>query len=73
LHSFELIKGRSAGRLSSPDRLNINRFNRLCEFLSVFSELDPAAIPEIKSPKILRSRPQHTIRRYAEQIYSRFF
>lgn len=82
LHSFELVKGRSIGKLSAPDKLNISRFNHLCKFLSehtdkfrtaVFSELDPAAIPEIKSPKILRSRPQHTIRRYAEQIYSRFF
>ena len=82
LHSFELVKNRSAGKLSSPDKLNINRFNHLCKFLSdhtdkfrtaLFSELDPTSIPEIKSPKILRSRPHHTIRRFAEQAYSRFF
>lgn len=81
LHSFELIKGRNAGKLSSPDKLNISRFNHLCKFLSdhddkfrtaVFSELNPVAIPEIKSPKVLHSRPHHTIRRYIEQIYSRF-
>lgn len=82
LHSFELVRNRVAGQLSLPDKLNINRFNRLCKFLSshtdkfrtaLFSELDPAAISEIKSPEILRSRPHHTIKRYAEQAYSRFF
>ncbi|MXS85194.1 hypothetical protein ABO04_04505 [Nitrosomonas sp. HPC101] len=81
LHSFELIRSRVAGQLSLPDKLNIRRFNRLCEFLSshtdkfrtaLFSELDPATIPETKSPKILYSRPYHTIRRYVEQAYSRF-
>jgi len=82
LHSFELVKGRSAGKLSLPDKLNISRFNHLCKFLSdhagkfrtaLFSELDPGVIPEINSPGVLRSRPHHTIRRYTEQVYSRFF
>lgn len=82
LHSFELVKGRNAGKLSTPDKLNISRFNHLCKFLSehtdkfrtaVFSELDPVTIPVIKSPKILHSRVHHTIKRYAEQICSRFF
>ncbi len=81
LHSFELVKERIAGRLSLPDRLNIDRFNRLCKFLSnntdkfktaLFSELDPITISEIKSSRILRSRSYHTIKRYTEQIRSRF-
>ncbi|MDL1864578.1 hypothetical protein FBQ90_05145 [Betaproteobacteria bacterium PRO5] len=80
LHSFELVKGRAAGVLSLPDRLNIDRFCRLCKFLAdhtdkfrtaLFSELDPEAIPEIKPMKVLRSRPYHTAIRYAEQIFSR--
>lgn len=82
LHSFELVKGRSIGNLSLPDKLNISRFNHLCKFLSdhpdkfrttLFSELDPITIPEIRPQKILYSRLHHTIKRYAEQIHSRFF
>jgi len=82
LHSFELVKGRSAGRLSLPDKLNINRFNHLCKFLSdhtdkfktaLFSEFDPTIVPEIRPQKILHSRLHHTIKRYAEQVHSRFF
>lgn len=81
LHSFELVKDRAAGRLSLPDKRNIDRFNQLCKFLAdntdkfrtaLFSELDPAMIPEMKSMKILRSRPSHTARRYIEQAFSRF-
>jgi len=81
LHSFELVKGRAPGTPCLPDKLNIDRFGQLCQFLAehgdkfrtmLFSELDPAIIPEVISAQVLRSRFHHTAQRYAEQALSRF-
>lgn len=81
LHSFELVKHRTPAALCQPDKRNIDRFHKLCQFLAehsdkfrttLFSELDPAAIPETEHAKMLRSRAHHTGWRFVEQILSRF-
>lgn len=84
LHSFELIRKHGAGRLATPDRLNIGRFERLCAFLDqhraqfptrLFSELDPAALaaaPGVPAPPALRTRPLDTLQRVGQQAWSRF-
>ncbi|MGG7054712.1 MULTISPECIES: polysaccharide deacetylase family protein [Nitrosomonas] len=81
LHSFELVKNRTPAALCQPDKRNIDRFHKLCQFLAghpdkfrtaQFSEMDPAAIPGVEPAQALRSRPHHTAWRYAEQALSRF-
>lgn len=80
LHSFELVKKNNSGMLCLPDKQNIDRFCKLCEYLSahqdkfrttLFSELNPAAIPQADSVNRLRSRPHHTAGRYVEQALAR--
>ena len=76
LHSFELIKKRGASRLPLPDKINIERFQLLCEFLSanqdkfhtaLFSEIDTKKIPKRRFTRTLRSKFMHTTLRFAEQ------
>ncbi|MDT8364728.1 MAG: hypothetical protein RQ714_08825, partial [Nitrosomonas sp.] len=81
LHSFELVKKNNSGMFCLPDKRNIDRFCKLCQYLSahqdkfrttLFSELDPAAIPQTGSVNRLRSRVHHTAGRYVEQVLTRF-
>ena len=76
LHSFELIKKRGASLLPLPDKINIERFQLLCDFLSanqdkfhtaLFSEIDTNVIPKEHPVHSLRSRFIHTALRFAEQ------
>lgn len=80
LHSFELVKGKAASALSLPDKININRFRLLCEFLAahpdkfrtaLFSEIDVERIPKINAATPLRSRFHHTAKRFVEQGIAR--
>ncbi len=81
LHSFELIKKRKASLLPLPDKINIERFQLLCEFLSanqdkfctaLFSEIDTKIMPKEHLTSPLRSRLIHTACRFAEQGLGRF-
>lgn len=81
LHSFELVKKRGAGRPPTPHRLNIRRFEQLCAFLgqhrerfrtSLFSELPLDAMPSIPPQQPVRAMWFNSLRRVAEQGWSRF-
>lgn len=84
LHSGELIKrqvGESGGLTVAPDRVNIRRFEQLCQFLGnnrdrfetgTFHGLDPAAVPALAPTQALRSRLWRTAHRFVEQTASRF-
>ncbi len=76
LHSFELIKNRGASQLPLPDKISIERFKLLCDFLStnqdkfhtaLFSEIDAQVIPKEHPFNPLQSRFFHTAWRLAEQ------
>lgn len=76
LHSFELVKKRGPSLMPLPDKVNIKRFQLLCDFLSanqdkfhtaLFSEIDPKVIPKENPTHFIRSRLMHTVWRYAEQ------
>jgi len=79
-HSFELLKRRiRPGHPSLPDRIVINRFERLCEFLgrnrdrfqtSSFKDIEPAHIPAAQPARGLQSRIDRTALRYMEQALS---
>jgi hypothetical protein len=80
LHSFELVKSRQRALGARADRLNIARFEQLCAFLAAnadkfqtrwFADLDPAAVALSRSAPALRSPLAHTLRRVAEQGWSR--
>jgi hypothetical protein len=76
LHSFELVKKREDSLLPLPDKIAIERFQLLCDFLSanrdkfntaLFSEIDTNIIPKGQPVRPLRSRFIHTACRFAEQ------
>jgi len=76
LHSFELIKKKRASLMPLPDKINIERFHLLCEFLSnnqdkfhtaLFSDIDTKTMQKKHPTHPLRSRLMHTAWRFAEQ------
>lgn len=80
LHSFELVKNREDSLPTLPDKISIERFQLLCDFLSsnedkfhtaLFSEMDTKTIPKKHSISPLRSRFLHTLWRLAEQSLGR--
>src|SRR5260370_41168688 len=80
-HGFEMIKNRKhTAKRHSPDRIVIQRFEKLCRFLddnrdkfetSFFSEIDPTSISTLGSFDIIRSRWHRTAWRWVEQIARR--
>jgi len=84
LHSFELIRKHGAGRLATPDRLAISRFQQLCAYLdthreqfrtTLFSELDTGAMAaqaSVPAPSELRTRPLDTLQCIGQQAWNRF-
>jgi hypothetical protein len=80
LHSFELVRRRRRSGGACADRVNIARFEQLCAFLAahrdkfasgLFRDLDPAAVPLVPCAPALRSPLAHTLRRVAQQGWSR--
>jgi peptidoglycan/xylan/chitin deacetylase (PgdA/CDA1 family) len=81
LHGFELIGNVRDPAALLPDAVNVERFTKLCGFLSqnshlfrtrVFSELDPATAYGTAGGKPVRSSVHRTLRRYGEQALARF-
>lgn len=80
MHGFELVKHRRHHAGPQPDRLNIERFRKLCAFLDqqrgrfrtvLFHELE---FDQLRAPMSagIRSRPLDTARRLLQQGMSRF-
>jgi hypothetical protein len=80
-HSFELIRrARQPGERTVPDRVVIQRFERLCRFLAgngdkfrtaMFSQLDPSAIVKAAPSQALSSGIHYTVQRWSQQFYRR--
>lgn len=81
LHSFELIRNRMAQREeASPDRINIRRFEGLCEFLasnrsrfhtSMYSEMNHDRVVESPEVAPLRTGVWRTAKRLTQQAWAR--
>ena len=82
-HSFELIHRRRKGRgQPRPNYIVVKRFEKLCQFLAdnrdkftttMFSYLDPQAIPCELPAQPIQSNLFRTAQRYSEQLLSRMF
>lgn len=79
LHSFEMVRKRDGGRLPVPEWRVIRRFEQLCAFLArhrerfrttLFAGLDESELIMPHQPALLRSRPQDTLARMAQQAWS---
>ena len=82
LHTFELIRRTGTCRYSPlPDALNINRFERLCNFLDshresfetcTFADLDPSGLVLNHKPEPIISKPWLTGARMTQQLFRKF-
>ncbi len=81
LHSFELVKNRTSSSSLTPDKINIKRFQKLCEFIAsnpdkfrttFFSEVNPDQIPDGGTQIPLSAKFHHSAYRYLEQGIGRF-
>lgn len=80
-HSFELIRrARQPGERTLPDRVVIQRFERLCRFLAgnsdkfrtaMFSQLGPESVVQAASSAALSTGIHHTVQRWSQQLYRR--
>lgn len=80
-HSFELIRGRKDGIVARPDKIVIERFEKLCRFLSqntdkfrtaTFAVKPAAPISDQSGTEELRCPALPTLGRLAEQAVRRF-